>query len=168
MNTTWEHIAADKRGRIDRSIPSEWRISLSPQTSAFDIPAKSGVLSPQELQITESTATDLVSRLGNGELKAVDVTLAFCKRAALAHQLVSSNNCLEPSITYAELRTKIKGQLCSGILSRSCAGTGQGARCVFRTTQEAGWAAAWVAYFLEGPGTSEGSIIHKLYSNVYM
>ena len=89
MNTTWEHIAADKRGRIDRSIPSEWRISLSPHTSVFDIPAKSGVLSPQELQITESTATDLLARLGKGELKAVDVTLAFCKRAALAHQLVS-------------------------------------------------------------------------------
>lgn len=102
MNTTWEHIAADKRARIDKSIPSEWKISVSPQTSAFDTPAKSGVLSPQELQITESTATDLVARLGKGELKAVDVTLAFCKRAALAHQLVSS--CTDKQLSWTKLQ----------------------------------------------------------------
>lgn len=89
MSTTWEHVAADKRGRIDKSIPSEWKISVPARASVIDFPAESDILSPQELNITESTATDLVNRLGKGELKAVDVTLAFCKRAALAHQLVS-------------------------------------------------------------------------------
>lgn len=89
MSTTWEHIAADKRARIDRSIPSEWKISASPSlTSVIDVPASSGVLSAQELKITESTASELVPQLAKGQLKAVDVTLAFCKRAALAHQLV--------------------------------------------------------------------------------
>lgn len=54
----------------------------------IDVPASSGILSEQELKITESTASELVPRLAKGQLKAVDVTLAFCKRAALAHQLV--------------------------------------------------------------------------------
>lgn len=124
MSTTWEHIAADKRGRIDKCIPPEWKISVSAaENSVIGIPASSGVLSPQELKITESTASELVPRLAKGELKAVDVTLAFCKRAALAHQLVSfhsmSLDTQEPKGFYV-LRTwftdKID-QLCFGILS---------------------------------------------------
>lgn len=91
MSTTWEHLAAEKRARIDKAIPTEWKISQPAQSCVMDVPAKSGILSPEELKITESTATDLVNKLANGELKAVDVTLAFCKRAALAHQLVSFN-----------------------------------------------------------------------------
>ncbi|EYE98212.1 amidase [Aspergillus ruber CBS 135680] len=89
MSTTWEHLAAEKRGHIDKSIPSEWKISQPAQANVMDVPANSGILSAEELKITESTATDLVNKLAKGELKAVDVTLAFCKRAALAHQLVN-------------------------------------------------------------------------------
>lgn len=90
MAQTWEDRAADKRKRIDDSIPKEWKIKNLPQEdSVFDFPKKSGLLSPQELAITQSTASDLVEKLAVGELKAVDVTVAFCKRAALAHQLVS-------------------------------------------------------------------------------
>lgn len=89
MSTTWEHLAAEKRGCIDKSIPSEWKISQPAQASVMDVPANSGILSAEELKITESTATELVNKLAKGKLRAVDVTLAFCKRAALAHQLVS-------------------------------------------------------------------------------
>ncbi|KAJ5211857.1 acetamidase [Penicillium cinerascens] len=94
MATKWEERAADKRNRIDDSIPSEWKIqNLPTDDSVFDFPQRSGLLSGQELTITQSSATDLVKKLAQGELKAVDVTIAFCKRAALAHQLV--NCCLE-------------------------------------------------------------------------
>ena len=123
MSTTWEHIAADKRGRIDNCIPPEWKISVSPaENSVIGIPASSGVLSPQELKITESTASELVPRLAKGELKAVDVTLAFCKRAALAHQLVSFTLDLwipRSQKSFYVLRTWLTGetdQLRSGIL----------------------------------------------------
>lgn len=85
----WEQIAADKRARIDKSIPPEWKIQNKPEgDSFFDFPAKSGILSEKELEITNMPATELVAKLASGELKSVDVTLAFCKRAALAHQLV--------------------------------------------------------------------------------
>jgi amidase len=90
--SNWEQIAADKRARIDKSIPAEWKIQSKPEgDSVMDFPAKSGILSPKELEITTAPATELVAKLASGELKSVDVTLAFCKRAALAHQVVRGN-----------------------------------------------------------------------------
>ncbi|CRG85245.1 amidase [Talaromyces islandicus] len=87
----WETLAADKRARLEKTIPAEWKIPSVPESdsSYLDIPATSGVLSETELQITGSSATELVAKLASGELKSVDVTLAFCKRAAIAHQLVN-------------------------------------------------------------------------------
>ncbi|KAJ5132644.1 acetamidase [Penicillium atrosanguineum] len=94
MATSWEERAADKQNRINDSIPQEWKIQTLPtEDSVLEFPKKSGILSDQELAITQSSASDLVKKLAQGELKAVDVTVAFCKRAALAHQLV--NCCLE-------------------------------------------------------------------------
>lgn len=85
----WKDIAADKKERIANSIPKEWRIDTSDlPSSVIDYPAQSGILSKEELAITNSTAVDLVQKLATGQVKSVDVTLAFCKRAALAHQLV--------------------------------------------------------------------------------
>ncbi|KAF3386419.1 Acetamidase [Penicillium rolfsii] len=105
MASQWEQLAADKRARINDSIPKEWRIKELPaEDSVFDFPAKSGLLTDHELSITESSATDLVQQLAEGKLKAVEVTIAFCKRAALAHQLV--NCCLEffPEMAIAQAK----------------------------------------------------------------
>lgn len=86
---TWEEVAADKRERIAASIPSEWRIDTKDlPDNVMEVPAMCGLLSAQELEITNSSAVDLVARLAKGELKAVAVTEAFCKRAAVAHQVV--------------------------------------------------------------------------------
>ncbi|KAI4126781.1 MAG: hypothetical protein LQ347_004836 [Umbilicaria vellea] len=86
----WKETAADKKERIDKTIPDEWRIKSNDiGDSVMDYPAKSDILSKEELAITDSTAVDLVAKLAKGELKSVDVTRAFCKRAALAHQLVN-------------------------------------------------------------------------------
>lgn len=115
MTSKWEELAADKRNRINESIPEEWRIKELPAgDSSFDFPAKSGLLSDEELSITESSATDLVQQLAQGKLKAVDVTVAFCKRAALAHQLVSKTCYLVPtSVLYLNPRI---GELLPGVL----------------------------------------------------
>lgn len=91
MPEDWEQRAADKRARILKNIPAEWRIQSPPAgDSFFDFPEKCGILTPKEIEITKSSATDLVPKLASGELKSVEVTLAFCKRAAIAHQLVCS------------------------------------------------------------------------------
>lgn len=85
----WKTRAEEKKQRLEASIPAEWRIdSLPSDVSAFSYPKKSQLLSAEELGITESSATDLVKRMASGELTSVAVTTAFCKRAALAHQLV--------------------------------------------------------------------------------
>ncbi|KAJ9297812.1 hypothetical protein DTO271G3_4033 [Paecilomyces variotii] len=90
MPEKWEELVADKRARLEKTIPAEWKIQTLPtEDSVIDYPTKSGLLSAKELEITNSTATDLVVKLATGELKSYDVTLAFCKRAALAHQLLN-------------------------------------------------------------------------------
>lgn len=89
----WEVAAARKRETLAASIPSEWRVpkDLLPPDSQEDVtgwPKTSGWFTPEELAITDSTAADLLPKLASGALKSVDVTKAFCKRAAAAHQLV--------------------------------------------------------------------------------
>ncbi|KAI9374808.1 Acetamidase [Aspergillus egyptiacus] len=90
MTSNWEQIAADKRERLAKTIPEEWKIKTLPTgDSVMDFPKASGLLSDKELEITESSAADLVSKLADRKLTSVEVTLAFCKRAALAQQLTN-------------------------------------------------------------------------------
>ncbi|KAL6824688.1 amidase signature domain-containing protein [Trichoderma sp. SZMC 28015] len=93
---SWEEIGAKKRSELQASIPKEWRIpeNLMPPESQDDVtgwPETSGWFTEEELAITNSTIEELLSKLATGVLKSEDVTLAFCKRAAAAHQLT---NCL--------------------------------------------------------------------------
>ncbi|WPG97460.1 acetamidase [Acrodontium crateriforme] len=88
----WTSIAAKAQTRLINSIPSDWRIPPSklPKDDELNVtgfPAKCGILNDFELEITESLATDIVGRLAAGEWTAVEVTTAFCKRAAIAHQV---------------------------------------------------------------------------------
>ncbi|KAH7075399.1 acetamidase [Paraphoma chrysanthemicola] len=89
--TDWQSRAADKRSRIASSIPSEWNIpsTIPDDKATFDYPSTSGVLSAQELELTGLSATELVQKLSKGEVKSVDITLAFCKRAAVAQVLTN-------------------------------------------------------------------------------
>jgi amidase len=48
-----------------------------------------GILSDEELDITSRDATDIVNAVRNMYWSAEKVCLAFCKRAAIAQQLVS-------------------------------------------------------------------------------
>lgn len=89
MASNWEAKAADKKSRITATIPAEWLLkSLPTEDNVMGVPKSSGIMTVEELAITESTAVDLVSQMAAGELTSVAVTTAFCKRAALAHQLV--------------------------------------------------------------------------------
>lgn len=89
----WEAIGAAKRKALLDSIPAEWRIpaEIMPPESQADVtgfPKESGWFTEKELEITGSTAARLLQQLASGELKSEEVTKAFCKRAAAAHQLV--------------------------------------------------------------------------------
>ncbi|PSR82542.1 amidase [Coniella lustricola] len=93
---TWQEIAARKSAALLASIPKEWIIpeDKKPPASQDNVtgwPRESGWFTEEELAITESSATELVSKLATGALKSLDVTKAFCKRACAAQQLI---NCL--------------------------------------------------------------------------
>ena len=90
----WKKISAKAQEQLFASIPSDWRIpkdKLPPaeQLDVTSFPAESGIVTDNEVTITESYATEIVSKIAAGEWKAEDVTRAFCKRAAIAHQVVS-------------------------------------------------------------------------------
>ena len=90
---SWKEISEKAREKLYASIPLEWRIpkdKLPPpeQRDVTNFPAKCGILTDAELAITESFATAIVEKVASGEWRAEDVTRGFCKRAAIAHQLV--------------------------------------------------------------------------------
>ena len=90
---SWETAAKDVREAIDKAIPQKWKLQGTLKIESRDvrdIPRTCGLLSSEELHITEQTATDLVKKLASGELSSSQVVEAFCARAAVAHQLVSS------------------------------------------------------------------------------
>ncbi|KAL7946823.1 amidase signature domain-containing protein [Trichoderma barbatum] len=92
----WINVSTEARAKLNDSIPAEWRIAQNklPPDSQLDVtsfPSECGILSQHELDITESFAIDIVRKLAAGEWTSQEVTTAFCKRAAIAHQLT---NCL--------------------------------------------------------------------------
>ncbi|KAH7123928.1 amidase [Dendryphion nanum] len=90
----YQIISAEKKLQRRSKIPQEWVLPKSYHgvTNFMGIPSTCGILSELELNITSnSDATDLLGKLRDGTLSAEQVTIAFCKRAAIAHQLT---NCL--------------------------------------------------------------------------
>ncbi|GAB1215281.1 hypothetical protein ATERTT37_004467 [Aspergillus terreus] len=79
--------------RRDISIPEKWRLPADVlsnlPTDVTGIPRE--FLSDREIELTECTASQLAKRIAKRETTSVEVTVAFCHRAAIAQQLV---NCL--------------------------------------------------------------------------
>jgi amidase len=93
----WQELARSKRESVAAKIPKDWLLPTTVTSqytetstlSVLDVPRSCGLLTEQELSITEDhDATALVQLLGTGKLKSVDVVTAFCKRAAIAQQCV--------------------------------------------------------------------------------
>jgi amidase len=84
-------ISAEKKLQRQSKIPREWLLSQNYHEAAnfMDVPLTCGILSDLECNITSTfDATALLEKLKDGTLSAEQVTVAFCKRAAIAHQLV--------------------------------------------------------------------------------
>lgn len=93
MASDWQSIASATQQAILDSIPLKWRLPAKDKDPAITdkraIPQTCGLLSDKQLQITELKATALLEKLKTRTLSSVEVTEAFCGRAAIAHQLVS-------------------------------------------------------------------------------
>lgn len=106
---TWEEIAIQKQRDTLQSIPAKW---LRP--TIRDDMASAGfintrdyldlILEEEEKSITKLTVLELQEAIGSKKLTAVQVTEAFCHRAALTHQIV--NCCSEIFISEALERAK--------------------------------------------------------------
>ncbi|KAE8395886.1 amidase signature domain-containing protein [Aspergillus alliaceus] len=91
---SWRTISREAQAAVLESIPRRWRLDPENYASLKDVgsvPYTSGILTPDQLKITELTAVEIVKHLESRQLKAVQVLEAFAGRAAIAHQLV---NCL--------------------------------------------------------------------------
>ncbi|KAJ3457389.1 hypothetical protein MRS44_014530 [Fusarium solani] len=112
---SWEQLVSKKKESLRDSIPQEWRLTPDVLASltetgnsclmALDPVRKSGILNELEIEITEKySAAQLVGRMARGDLKAVEVVTAFCKRAAIAQQLLSclTESFFQEAIEYAQ------------------------------------------------------------------
>ncbi|KAI2827572.1 hypothetical protein CBS147343_4898 [Aspergillus niger] len=89
--SSWQKAAQAKRQAILDAIPQKWRIQRA--VLPVDVTGEfiQGYLTPREIEITEADAVAITTQTTSGNWSAVEVTEAFCHRAAIAHQLV---NCL--------------------------------------------------------------------------
>lgn len=93
----WETLISEKRAFRESRIPLEWRLDekITSQAhrgnpiSAFSLLDQTNLLTKRERDITDSyDATALLGQLATGDISSLEVTTAFCKRAAIAQQLV--------------------------------------------------------------------------------
>ena len=91
VSRDYRTIAAEKQSHSRKQIPKEWLLAndYSSYTNFMEVPITCGILSDEEINITSNfDATALLEKLRSGMWTAEQVTVAFCKRAAIAHQLV--------------------------------------------------------------------------------
>lgn len=86
----WQDIAAQRKHNNESKIPQEWRLNEKQleRQNLVDLPRTCDLMTDRELVITELSAVEILSRIRERSFTAVETTLAFCKRAAIAHQAV--------------------------------------------------------------------------------
>ncbi|KAL4787446.1 fatty-acid amide hydrolase [Aspergillus varians] len=115
--------AQRKQAQLWERIPQEWRLSPSlippgmhspaesvtnvqyDRVNVMDIPRSCGLLSSKEIGITENwDIRGLLSQIHSQALTAKEVVEAFCKRAAIAHQLTRclTEPLFEPALQRAQ------------------------------------------------------------------
>jgi amidase len=93
LEQDWQEVAAVKRADLLSSIPHDWVIprDILPADNVLDVTVfrrTSGMLTAKEIRITDTGAVDIVEKISKRLWSAEEVALAFCKAAAIAHQLV--------------------------------------------------------------------------------
>lgn len=91
---TWQEKAAAKTAETRSKIRPEWTLKESEIEDArrkrqLSGPFIESFLNDDELAITRSETVLLAAEIKAGGFTALEVTLAFCKTAAIAHQIVS-------------------------------------------------------------------------------
>lgn len=92
----YKELAAKKLAKRDSLFKKEWLVPSDKLPSAevkdvLKFPVESGFLTAKEVEITESDAPTILSKIRSKEWTAYETASAFGHRATIAHQLV---NCL--------------------------------------------------------------------------
>jgi amidase len=87
---TWLDVASERKRKIEEKIPSQWRVDKTQLQAKclVDLPRASELLTERELFITELSAVEILAAIREQNFSATETTMAFCKRAAIAHQAV--------------------------------------------------------------------------------
>lgn len=87
----WKPIVDQKRLTQVLSIPPSWRLpesTVASDATTLDTIRNCGILSTKELEWTDiDDITELLRLLASREVSSVQLTTAFCKRAAVAQQM---------------------------------------------------------------------------------
>ena len=132
--TPWQDLVAEKRRECAQKIPREWtlsaeQLSVPHRLLEYDLPRRCGLLSELELDLTENfTAEQLLVKLASGNVRSLDVTTAFCKRAAIAQQVVCCLHAWKSEVVKANLgrprasrrRASIRRSIGLSILMSTC------------------------------------------------
>lgn len=88
---SWQSIASTKQEKRWSLIPEQWRLSerYPLGSNVMNVPETCGILTATEIEITSHDAVQILSLIAEGTYSCESVTVAFCKRAAIAQQLVS-------------------------------------------------------------------------------
>jgi amidase len=115
MTSTWQEISIKKKAEQATRIPRAYLLPKHFKPNAVNVlhvPRTCGLLSQRQIDITENNdATSLAAAIAGREYSSLEVAEAFCKRAAIAHQLVRN-------VTYLLNLTYIYN-LCSYALGRT-------------------------------------------------
>lgn len=93
----WEPRVQKYRQDLENALGSEYRINLpkpieelaKDHFNSMEYLRKEKLLTPEEFEITDSSATKLQSKIASSEWSSVKVYKAFAKRAAICHQLTN-------------------------------------------------------------------------------
>jgi hypothetical protein len=89
----WQLISWQKKDEQRARIPTEWLLNSTPTadvTNYLDVPRKCGILSAEEVKITEDyDATALAEAIRARRLTSVNVVRAFCKVCSSPHPQVT-------------------------------------------------------------------------------
>ncbi|KAF2749743.1 general amidase [Sporormia fimetaria CBS 119925] len=93
---SWHERAAAKVADTASKIPPHWRLTPNDlqrarETKDLTGPFIESFLSSEEISITRLASDALVSKIASRSLTSLEVATAYCKTAAIAHQI---NNCL--------------------------------------------------------------------------
>ncbi|KAL9625231.1 MAG: hypothetical protein Q9160_000633 [Pyrenula sp. 1 TL-2023] len=93
----WQVVAARKVADTRSRIPEAWLLNESQLEQARNRRDITGsfikaFLSETEGTITDLSAPEIADKIRQSVYSAKETTIAFCHRAAVAHQLVNENN----------------------------------------------------------------------------